>query len=127
METETPTTGAGDAVKAAALLAALAALVALNIYGGKAAASVLVGAAAGITNLRILQAVVRKLVQGTASGRGAPGWAVLAALKIVFLLAGLAFLLTRHYVDPMPLAVGYMAMPLGIVVGAVWSSLRPRH
>lgn len=59
--------------------------------------------------------------------RGGAVWGVLAAIKMLLLFGGIWILLTRHVVDPMPLLVGYGAMPLGIVVSALWPSLGRRR
>lgn len=120
----------GQAAKAAALIAGLSALVALKTHGTSAACSILVGAVVGIANLLTMQALIRRLVRAAAeneSGAGAVVWSLLAGFKILFLLGILGLLLTRRMVDPMPLLVGYMAMPFGIAASAVWSSLRSRY
>ena len=120
----------GQAAKAAALIAGLSALLALKMYGTSAACSVLVGAVVGIANLLTMQALIRRLVRASVesdSGAGAIVWSVLAGCKILILLGVLGLLLTRRLVDPMPLLVGYMAMPFGIAASAVWSSFRSRY
>ena len=133
-------------VKAAAIIGAGLALGAFNLYGTRAAYSVLVGAAIAVANLLTMRAIIRALIPapdqaenvegGTpegetgeaeppkTKGHAASAWAVVAALKILVLIGGLWFLLSRQLVDPMPLVVGYGVLPLGIAASAVWSSLR---
>ncbi|HVH41696.1 MAG TPA: hypothetical protein VM925_05115 [Labilithrix sp.] len=149
-----PNDDAGQAAKAAAILGAVLALIALSLYGTRTAFSVLVGATIGVANLLTMRAIIRRLVRvssqdgepqggnpkGDASslpddragehepgGRGGIAWGVFAAFKMLILFGGIWFLLTRHVVDPMPLLVGYGVMPLGIAASAVWSSLRERN
>jgi hypothetical protein len=46
-------------------------------------------------------------------------------LKIALLFGGVYVLLTRELVDPIPLAVGYGVLPLGIFASTLWQSLKP--
>lgn len=52
--------------------------------------------------------------------RGGLLWGAFAAIKMVVVFGGIWILLTRRVVDPIPLLVGYGAMPLGIVISAIW-------
>ena len=132
--------------KAAAIFGAGLALGAFGMYGTRAAYSVLVGATIAVANLLTMRAIIRALIPapnqpenaegGTSEGetgeaeppqtrgRSATAWAIVAGLKILVLIGGLWFLLSRQLVDPMPLVVGYGVLPLGIAASAVWSSLR---
>ncbi len=132
--------------KAAAIIGAGLALGAFGLHGPRAAYSVVVGAAVAVANLLTMRAIIRALIPAPnqpenaqngapdgetgeteppkTSGRAATGWAIVAALKILVLIGGLWFLLSRQLVDPMPLVVGYGVLPLGIAASAVWSSLR---
>jgi hypothetical protein len=58
--------------------------------------------------------------------RGGAAWGGFALLKIVVLFGGIWLLLTRGWVDPIPLVVGYGVLPLGIAASSVLSSLAPR-
>jgi hypothetical protein len=122
-EEREPNDDAGQAVKAAAILGAVLSLATLHLYGTRAAFSVLVGAAMGVGNLVAMRTILRNVLRGS----GSAAWALFAGLKIVLLFGGLWFVLTRRLVDPMPLVVGYMVMPLGIVGSAIWSALRSRY
>ncbi len=62
-----------------------------------------------------------------AGKRGGAAWGVFAVFKIVVLFGGIWILLTRGWVDPMPLAAGYGALPLGIFASAVWGNLAPKR
>jgi len=61
-----------------------------------------------------------------AGKRGGAAWGIFAVLKIVFLFGGIYILLTRRWVDPMPLAAGYGVLPLGIFASAAWANLAPK-
>jgi hypothetical protein len=58
--------------------------------------------------------------------RGGAAWGAFGVLKIVVLFGGIWILLTKGWVDPIPLVVGYGVLPLGIVVSSLYSSLAPR-
>lgn len=137
------------AVTAAAVLGGVFALAALALDGPRAALSVLVGATIAVANILAMTAIIRSLLPGAPPdaeeeepksegypadderhrARGTRGgllWGAFAAVKMVILFGGIWLLLTRHVVDPIPLLVGYGTMPLGIVVSAVWPSLKRR-
>ena len=68
---------------------------------------------------------VENLTPAGAEAQSRGGWAVVAVLKIVGLLA-LAWLLMRHaIVSPMPKLVGFGALPIGIAIGSLVSDRRP--
>jgi hypothetical protein len=61
----------------------------------------------------------------SAGRRGGLAWGLLAVVKIVVLFGGMWLLLTRGWVDPIALLVGYGALPLGISAGTLGRALRP--
>jgi hypothetical protein len=71
------------------------------------------GALLAAVNLWALGCVVRGLLW---SGRSRAAWALLAVLKFSVLVVGCYWLLTAGVVELLPLAVGYDALPLGIVI-----------
>lgn len=144
----------GRAAKAAAVLGAIFTFAALGFFGGRVAASVAVGAAIAVANLVTMRAIIRALIRGPedddasnasttetedgdkqaptpdhagAGRRGGVAWGVFAVLKILILFGGVWILLTRGWVDPMPLVVGYGVLPLGIAASSLWSSLGTRR
>lgn len=142
---EEPTTDAAAlATKAAAVAGALFTITALALSGTRAATSVFVGAAIAVANLAAMRAIIRALIQpppdadGEAPDhaddesharkgrRGGAAWGIFAVLKLVFLFGGIWFLLTRELVAPMPLLIGYGALPVGIVAGALWPTRKGR-
>jgi hypothetical protein len=130
----------------AAVVGAIFTVGAFFVGGGRTALSVAVGALIAVANLLFLRAIVRALVQapeepekkdGEEPGpdpdhqregrRGGAAWGVFAILKIFLLFGGIFVLLTKGVVDPIPLVVGYGALPLGIVASTAVGSLRPRR
>jgi hypothetical protein len=80
--------------------------------GSRGVVGVAVGALLATANLWALGRVVRAFLQG---GGGLP-WVVLAAFKLVGLLAVVGALLALNITAVLPLAVGYAALPIGIVL-----------
>jgi hypothetical protein len=138
------------AAKVAALLGFIFSLAALGVSGPRAAGSVFLGAAVAVGNLLTMRAIIRALLpapeaaeksgeSGDEKGeenpqhhaeegrRGGAAWGLFAVLKMALLFGGMWILLTRKLVDPIGLVVGYGVLPLGIAIGSLWSSLRPRR
>ncbi len=107
-----------------ALFAAAAGLV-----GGAAIGiSVLAGALIGFLNLWALTKIVGAVARepDASSGETAPStsvgvWSLLALLKIVFLFGGTYLLMARGLLSPMPLVVGYGALPFGIMCATLFT------
>lgn len=70
-----------------------------------------------------VQPAPNHVAQGT---RGGAAWGAFALVKIIVLFGGIWVLLTRGWVDPMPLVVGYGVLPLGITASGLFGSLAPR-
>lgn len=90
---------------------AVLALSGLSFFGSAALTGIFVGALIASLNLEILSRSVRSMVEGR---RG--GWAGIAVLKFVGLLAVTYVLIDRGYVEPLFLAVGFSALPSGILL-----------
>jgi hypothetical protein len=86
--------------------------------------SVALGGALAAGNLWVLARIVTELLptdQAGAEAQSRGGWALVAVLKILGLLA-VAWLLMRHaIVSPMPMLVGFGALPIGIAIGSLVS------
>jgi hypothetical protein len=86
--------------------------------------SVLAGAALAAGNLWLLARIVSELLPSDRAGAEAQsrgGWALVAALKM-FGLVAVAWLLMRHgIVSPMPMLIGFGALPIGIAIGSLVS------
>ncbi len=83
----------------------------LSLFGSSFGAGVFVGALIASLNLQVLSKSVRSVVE-----EGRSGWAGAAVLKFLVLLAVTYGLLDRGYVQPLALAVGFGALPLGILL-----------
>jgi hypothetical protein len=138
---------AKTAAAAAAILGAVFTLVAAITASGKAATSVAIGASIAVANLLTMRAIVRALLGASGDGRdkgedpdgqaptaedskqagkrGGTAWAIFGLFKIVLLFGGIFLLLTRGWVDPIALVIGYGVLPLGIAASAIVPYLRP--
>jgi len=91
-------------------------------WGGRVAVSIAVGAAVAVANLYGLARILGALVGGRATGQTASGiWGVLALAKVFLLFGGVWLLMTANLVDPLPLVVGWGALPIGIALGSILS------
>jgi hypothetical protein len=92
--------------------------------GSAAIASVALGAVLAAGNLWALARIVRALLPTDALGAKAQsraGWALVALLKTGTIL-GVVWLLMRHrIVLPLPMVVGFLALPIGIAIGSLVS------
>jgi len=59
--------------------------------------------------------------------RGGAAWGIFAAVKIIVLFGGIWVLLTRGWVDPIPLVVGYGVLPMGIAISGFATNLAPKN
>ncbi|MGA7123840.1 MAG: ATP synthase subunit I [Polyangiaceae bacterium] len=94
--------------------------------GPSAAVSVGVGAAVAATNLWALARIVTALLpSGSKSGARVPSsaaaWSLLAALKMFGLFVVVWMLLRYAVVSPLPMLVGFGALPIGIAIGSLVS------
>jgi hypothetical protein len=104
---------------------------ALVVFGPGTAASVAAGAGLATGNLWALARIISALLPSTSEGarrqseEGRGGWAVVAILKM-FGLVAVVWLLMRHgVVSPLPMVVGFGALPIGIAIGALVSDRSP--
>ena len=90
------------------------------VLGRGGVLGVALGSGLAAFNLWALARIVRAFMNGA----GLP-WVLLAALKLIGLLVIVALLLKLDITSVVPLAVGYGAMPVGIVIAQL-SMARPR-
>ncbi len=98
------------------------------IFGRRSGFSVAAGAGLAAANLWALARVVASLLRDE-GGRpaGGPGaWGLIAPLKTVGLLVAAWLLLSYRVVAPLPMLVGFGALPIGIAIGALVSDRRPQ-
>jgi hypothetical protein len=112
------------AVAAVAVCAAMLVVCALAFASGGAAVSVACGGALAAGNLWALARVVAALLpdsRRTAETQSRGAWSVLAAVKMVGLIAIAWLLMRRGIAAPLPMLVGFAALPVGIVIGSLVS------
>jgi hypothetical protein len=108
--------GLRAALWAVALTGLVLTLAAPFAIGPAAVVGVALGASIAFVNLWSLARIVRAFINGA----GLP-WVLLAALKLLALVAIVAFVLKLGWTTVIPLAVGYGALPLGIVLAQLKS------
>jgi hypothetical protein len=95
-------------------------LLALPTYGLNFAASVALGAALAVANFWLIARGVQRIV----SGRVAGAWKGLFVVKFSVAVAGLYLLFERGFVQGLPLLVGLLALPVGIVLHQLFPASR---
>jgi hypothetical protein len=109
---------------AVAISGALLTLGALVFGGASSALSVGIGAGLALGNLWALARIVVALLpdgSGRTPSAGLGGWALLGMLKMVGLLGAVWLLMRHRVVSPLPLVIGFGALPIGIAIGALVS------
>ena len=116
------------AIVAVALTGAALSTGALLFAGLGAAFSVAVGAAIATGNLWALARIIGALLPSGRAGAEAQSkgaWALVAVLKIFALLAAVWLLMRHGVVSPLPMLVGFGALPIGIAIGSLVSDRSP--
>ncbi len=109
-----------DLKRAEAAVAAIGVVLSIgawSFFGARVGGSVLAGAIVASLNLAVLARSVARLLAGASAK-----WGFLAFLKFIALLALTFVLVDRNWVDALGLAVGFGALPLGVVVGSLFGS-----
>jgi hypothetical protein len=120
MSTADEDNGLRAALWGIALTGAALTLASPFVLGARGVLGVALGSGIAAFNLWALARIVRAFMNGA----GLP-WVLLAALKLFGLLAVVALVLQLGITTVVPLAIGYAAMPVGIVFAQL-SSARPR-
>jgi Kef-type K+ transport system membrane component KefB len=84
-------------------------------FGARTMASVALGVVFALSNLWVLERLVRVYLQ---SERGR--WAIVALVKAAVLFCIVAILVRSGAVEVLPLVAGFGALPVGVVVGGAW-------
>ena len=115
-------------IRAVAWTGGVLTLCAVAFAGLGAGVSVAAGAGLAAGNLWLMARIVTALLPDDSPGaesQSRAGWALVAVLKM-FGLLGAAWLLMRHgIVSPLPMLVGFGALPIGIAIGSLVSDRRP--
>ena len=93
------------------------ALAALVFFGRKAALSAAIGTAVAEVNLWALARVVSGLLRADRAGL----WGSAALLKMLALVVVVGLLMRYAAVAPLPMIVGFGALPMGIAIGTLLS------
>ena len=110
------------AVKTVAITAGVATVIAMLWAGLKFGLGVAAGGAIAVANLIVLARIVQAFL--TKKGNTAP-WAIIAVLKLVFLLGGVWMILKSGVVSGLPLVIGYMSLPVGAVIASLFGPKPP--
>lgn len=105
----------------ALILATVAALVALAMWGADMALGVLAGGVVGALNFRALRLLGSRLIFRAESPSAQGLVAMATGLKFLLLLVLVSCLVVWVKIDPIAFAVGISAMVVAIPVGALWS------
>ncbi len=107
--------GTRRAMGAVAVLGVGMVMLAATFAGTRPALGVAAGAAMALANLWAFDVVVRRLLVSSSSK---PLWAAAAGLKFCALVCGSFLILEWELLPLLPMAIGYGALPLGIVASA---------
>ena len=83
---------------------------------------VLSGGVIAVVNLIVLARIVQAFLGK--KGNTAP-WAIIAVLKLFFLLAGVYLILKSGLVSGLALVIGYMSLPTGVVIASLFGPKPP--
>jgi hypothetical protein len=112
--------GIATALWSVAVVGALLTVGAPLLLGSGTRLSIALGAALAVGNLWTVARMVRGFLH-PAGGVRSP-WVSLAVLKFGLLFLGVMFLVRGGFAQILPLAIGYAALPLGIVVSQLKSA-----
>jgi hypothetical protein len=99
-------------------------LAALLFFGPTTAFSVAMGGALAAANLFILARIVAALLPAERDGartQSKAAWGLLAMLKLFGLIAVVWLLMRHEIVSPIPMVIGFGALPIGIAIGSLVS------
>ncbi len=112
------------ALWAVAIAAVGLSLIALWLFGVRGLVGALCGGAMAVVNLWAVSRIVRGLL---GDRRTRTRYSLLAVIKITLLLGVVYLLLTSGVIPILALAIGYGALPIGIVVGQLWAVPEDEH
>jgi hypothetical protein len=95
------------------------ALLSLKLFGVSGLVGSVAGGAIAFVNLWAVMHIVRGLLS---SPRTRSRWSLLAVFKFGLLIAVVFALVSSGMTPIFPLAIGYAALPIGIVIGQLWAA-----
>ena len=120
LATESSDNGVATALWSVAVVGALLAAGAPLALGPGSRSSIALGGLLAVGNLWAVAKMVRGFLNPSGGVRSP--WVSLAMLKFGLLFLGVMFLVRGGFAKILPLAVGYAALPLGIVVAQLKSA-----
>jgi hypothetical protein len=119
-----PDTALKAAILYVAVTAGVFAITAAIVENLRFGLGVLTGGVIAVVNLVVLARIVEAFL--TKKGNTAP-WAIIAVLKLVFLLGGVWLILRSELVSGLALVIGYMALPTGAVIASLFGPKPPEE
>jgi len=113
----------GPALLSVAVAGVLVSVASVPVFGVAKLGSVVFGAVLALANLWALGRLVRGLLGGQ---RSRASWGPLGLLKLAAVFVVLGVAVRRGWVDVMPFALGFSALPLGIVLSSSKSGTAAR-
>ena len=103
-------------------------LLGLFLCKAQHALSIIMGALLAFAHLFLLTRMVSAFLsqaltnplQSIQKARKKTAWTLLALLKLCFLFAWVVVLFVQYQILPLFLIIGYMSLPLGIVMASIW-------
>jgi hypothetical protein len=126
------------AIAAVGAFGAMFAITGAAAWGARTGLSVAAGAAVAMLNLYGLAKILGAMVAGRAGageedgraaqedGASSAMWGLFALVKVFALFGGVWLLMSAKIVDPLPLVVGWGALPVGIAIGSLLSDKTAR-
>jgi hypothetical protein len=87
-------------------------LLSLQVFGTGGVVSTALGGALAVLNLWL----IARMVRGFLGGGPGRAWGPIGMIKLAALFIVLGIILKRGFAEVLPLALGYAALPLGIVL-----------
>ena len=95
-----------------AIVGLVLSLLSLQVFGPGGVVSTALGGALAVLNLWL----IARMVRGFLGGGPGRAWGPIGMIKLAALFIVLAIILKRGLAEVLPLALGYAALPLGIVL-----------
>ena len=111
----TTTTDDGNVATAlwsVAIVGLVLTLLSLQVFGVGGVVSTALGGALAVLNLWL----IARMVRGFLGGGPGRAWGPIGMIKLAALFIVLGIILKRGFAEVLPLALGYAALPLGIVL-----------
>ena len=112
-----------SALWSVAIVGVVLSVLSLQVFGVAGVVSSGLGAALAVVNLWL----IARMVRGFLGGGPGRAWGPIGMIKLAGLFIVLGIILKRGYAEVLPLAFGYAALPLGIVLAQLKSTSSARR